>query len=464
MKLTDIDRCKKIFLIGIGGCGVSAIAKILHQMGFEVFGSDAKESSNTIRLRDLGIKVFIEHNTSNIRAADLVVYSSAISPDNVEFAEAKSNGIPIIRRAEMLSWIMSKFKFSIALAGTHGKTTTTSMISKIFLEGGLDPTYLIGGETDYVDGNARLGKGLYCIAEADESDGSFLELNPNITVLTNMEPDHMEYFGDIENLKKVFNEFINKTDPSGLLVVGTDCLELKALTDKTQLKKITYGIKDNPDIYARNIAFEEGGSTFEVVYKDKPLGHVRLPIPGEQNITNSLGAIVVSYEAGIPFSSIASTLHSFSNAKRRFQIVGEVDGIVIVDDYAHHPTEIKATIAAAKKCWKGKRIISVFQPHRYTRTLNLFKEFGEAFLNADMVILTDIYSAGEQKIKEVSGKLIFDEVKNHQEVSYIARKEEIPEKLIKELKKGDMVLIMGAGDINTIAKEIISRLKIRAES
>ncbi len=459
--MIDMDRYKNIYLIGIGGCGVSAIAKILHQMGFNVSGSDIKESSNTIRLKDLGVKVYIEHNASNLREADLVVYTSAVNASNVELAEALSKKIPVVRRAEMLSWIMDRFSSRIAVAGTHGKTTTTSMIAKILYEGNLDPTYLIGGETDYVNGNARLGQGNYAVAEADESDGSFLELNPTTTVLTNIEPDHMEYFGTVENLHKVFEQFVALTDKNGLLVAGIDSPTVAKIASESKIKTLTYALNIDADFTASNLSFDENRSSFRVLYKGKALGEVILSIPGEQNISNALGAIAVALEAGVPFASIASILHDFTGAKRRFQFIGEVNGIIIVDDYAHHPTEVKATLRGAKMGYgSDHRIVAVFQPHRYSRTLNLFSQFGDAFLDADLVVLTDVYAAGEAPIQNVDGRLISNEVEKHQDVLYIPRKEKIPEILAKSLKKGDLVITMGAGDIHTVGKELISRLKI----
>lgn len=463
MQKPAIERLKNIYLIGIGGCGVSAIGKILHLLGFKVSGSDLKESSNTIRLRDMGVKVYFGHQASNVRNADLVVYSSAIDKTNAELAEAISKQIPIMKRAEMLSWIMNRFKYRIAVAGTHGKTTTTSMIAKILYDAKLDPTYLIGAETDFVDGNARLGKGEYAVAEADESDGSFLELNPNITVVTNIEPDHMEYFGTQEKLKSTFEEFIAKTDCDGLVVIGIDSPISAEIAKSITHRKITYGLNSpEAEIRAKNFDFKSNVTTFEVMRKEKKLGDISIPIPGEQNISNTLAAVAVGLEAGVSFANIASFLHSFTGAKRRFQVLGEVDGIKVIDDYAHHPTEIKATLRAAKLGWGADhRIVAVFQPHRYTRTLALFNQFGEAFQDADLVILTDIYSAGEPPIKNVNGKLIVNEVEKHQSVVYVPRKERIPEILLKNIKPNDMVLIMGAGDINTVGRELLSRLKIK---
>ncbi|MFA4967904.1 MAG: UDP-N-acetylmuramate--L-alanine ligase [Candidatus Margulisiibacteriota bacterium] len=464
MLSVDMERVKNIHLIGIGGCGVSAIGKILYQIGYKVSGSDIKENSNTMRLKDLGVKVFIGHNASHIREADLVVYSSAVSIDNSELAAALSSKIPVSKRAEMLSFIMNRFKKRVAVAGTHGKTTTTSMIAKILYDGGLDPTFMIGGETDYIDGNARLGKGDYAVAEADESDGSFLELNPNISIVTNIEPDHMEYFGTEEKLLQVFEEFINKLADDGLLIIGIDNPANRNLLPKIKRNKITYGFSEDADIRAGNITFSGSGSKFEVYQNGKLLGEAGLSVPGEQNVSNSLAAIAVGLEAGLSFNTIASLLQSFVGAKRRFQVLGEVMDVMVVDDYAHHPTEIKATLKAAKSAWDGdKRIIAVFQPHRYTRTFHLAAQFYDAFVDADLVILTDIYSAGEAPIPNVDGRMIAKEVEKQKEVIYIPRKERIAEQIVKLAKPNDVVIIMGAGDINTIGKEILTRLKMKAE-
>jgi len=463
--IPDLPKSKNIFLVGIGGCGVSAIGKVLYQMGYKVSGSDLKESGNTIRLKDLGVKVHIPHDANNVRDADFLVYSSAVKQDNPELKEAESRGIPIVRRAEMLSWVMNRFPNRIAVAGTHGKTTTTSMIAKLLFEGGMDPTYLVGGETDSVDGNARLGKGGWAVAEADESDGSFLELNPTISIVTNIEPDHMEYFGSVENLFKVFEDFVNKLTPDGLLVIGIDNPGCQSLLGKVNRKRITYGLSPEAEVVASNLAFDGTSTRFDVHYKGKPLGEVRLTIPGEQNVVNSLAALIVGMEAGLSFGNLANILHSFSGAKRRFQIIGEVGGVTVIDDYAHHPTEIAATLKAARLAWNGdRRIISVFQPHRYTRTFYLAEQFGTAFNDADLVILTDIYSAGETPIPGVDGKMMVDQVERHKEVLYLPRKERIPEYLLKIVKPNDVVITMGAGDINTVGRELLSRLKLKHEA
>jgi len=465
MNKIDMERIKNIHLIGIGGCGMSAIGKVLHQMGFRISGSDIKESSNTIRLTDMGIQVYIGHNKDYIRDADLVVYSTAIPKDNAELLAAEASNVPIQKRAEMLSWIMSRFNNRVAVAGTHGKTTTTSMISKILFEGGLDPTYLIGGETDYVDGNARLGKGSYAVAEADESDGSFIELSPNISIITNIEPDHMDFFGTPDNLYKVFIEFISKLEENGLLILGIDNPACRGLLNKIKAKRITYGLSQDADLRAINLIFDGMHSKFDVYNKGKLLGEARLSIPGEQNVENALAAFAVGLEAGLSFGSMTSILHSFSGAKRRFQIIGEADGVTVIDDYAHHPTEIKSTLKAIRLGWeREKRVICVFQPHRYTRTLHLATQFGEAFNEADIVILTDIYSAGEDPIPNVDGKLLMKEVQNRQEVIYVQRKEKIAELLLSMVKPNDIVITMGAGDIHTVGKEFLSRLKIKKDA
>ena len=314
-----------------------------------------------------------------------------------------------------------------------------------------------------MNGNARLGKGEFAVAEADESDGSFLELNPNISVVTNIEPDHMEFFGTNERLFSIFEEFINKlSDTEGLLIIGIDNPTNRAMLSRISKKRITYGFSPDVDLQAININFGGTGSRYDVIYKGNPLGESRLAVPGEQNVANSLAAIAVGLEAGLPFNLIVSQLSSFTGAKRRFQIIGEVAGVTVIDDYAHHPTEIKATLRAARCAWEGeKRIIAVFQPHRYTRTFHLAAQFYDAFVNADLVVLTDIYSAGETPIPNVDGNMIAKEVEKQKEVIYIPRKEMIAEQIVKLMKPKDVVVVMGAGDINTVGRDILTRLKMR---
>ncbi|MCX5751451.1 MAG: UDP-N-acetylmuramate--L-alanine ligase, partial [Candidatus Saganbacteria bacterium] len=405
MAKPKMERVKNVHLLGIGGVGVSAIAKILFQMGFQVSGSDVKESSNTMRLKDLGVKVFIDHDPSQVRFADMVVYSSAVAANNVEMQEARARDIPIYQRAEVLAWIMDQFPKRIAVAGTHGKTTTSSMLAHIFSDLGYDPTFLIGAQMDHNEGNAKLGKGQMVVAEADESDKSFLCLNPNIEVITNIETDHMENFGTLDKILQVFQEFAGKLGRGDRLVLCGDQENNQWLMKKLskEIELITYGLNPGNIWQAQKMKFFEISSSFEV-YKEGVLkGEMFLSIPGWQNVLNSLAAITVSDLFGCDLNLVFGSLRTFKGAERRFQLIGEINDVLVFDDYAHHPTEIRATIDAAKKGWPNRRVICVFQPHRFTRTFFLRKEFGPAFDLADDVIITDIYSAGEMPIQDITG-------------------------------------------------------------
>lgn len=450
--------------MGIGGCGVGAIAKILLEMGRKVSGSDLKESANTIRLKEMGAHIFFEHVASNVREADIVVYSSAIDKNNPELLEARARQIKCIPRAEMLSWILAQSKTPIAIAGTHGKTTTTSMMSLVFDKCGLNPTFLIGGETTDVGGNARLGSGKYSIAEADESDGSFLFLRPKVSVITNIEADHLDHFGDIGKIRETFLEFANLLPKGGSLILCSDDAENMAMVEKleTQADVITYGFGEQAVFRARDITFGESSVKFEVLKKGRILGDVKLNIPGNHNVLNSLAAIAVGIGEGLDFMSINTALRCFTGVRRRFQLIGRVSGILIYDDYGHHPTEIAATLKAAKQGWSTvKRIICVFQPHRFSRTMHLREAFGSCFKDADQVVLTDIYSAGEAPISGISGETILDEVLKHKTdgVVYVPKKQDISNYLVDNAAPGDLIITMGAGDINTVGKEVYSRLR-----
>lgn len=464
MKQLDISRAKTIHLMGIGGCGVGAIAKILIEMGFKVSGSDIKESANTIRLKEMGAHIFFEHSASNVREADIVVYSSAIDKNNPELAEAKARQIKCLPRAEMLSWILSQSKTPIAIAGTHGKTTTTSMMSLVFDKCGMNPTFLIGGETTDVGGNARLGNGKYSIAEADESDGSFLLLRPKVSVVTNIEADHLDHFGDLANIREAFLEFVNLLPKGGTLVVCSDDQGNLDMLERieTQADVITYGMGDQAMFRARNIVFGESSVKFEVLKKGRLLGDVKLNVPGTHNVLNALAAIAVGIDEGIDFMSVNTALRCFTGVRRRFQLIGRVSGILIYDDYGHHPTEIAATLKAAKQSWSAvKRIICVFQPHRFSRTMHLRESFGKCFKDADQVVLTDIYSAGEAPIAGISGETVLDEVLKNKEdgVVYLPKKQDISNYLVENAVPGDLIITMGAGDVNTVGKEVYSRLR-----
>jgi UDP-N-acetylmuramate--alanine ligase len=458
---TDMNRVRIVHFVGIGGCGMSAIAKILIKMGYKVSGSDKKESINTMRMKDLGAKIFIGHNKTNVRGADLIVVSSAIPKGNPETDAAMQTGIPVEKRAAMLSWIMDQFKVRIAVAGTHGKTTTTSMITSMLSRCEKDPTFLIGGEANDVDGNARLGKGEHVVAEADESDGSFLLIHPTIAVITNIEADHMEHYGTFKNVVDTFIEFAKLVPDDGYIVMGGNgkgVMEAKSAVKNKNI--ITYGFSKDLDYYADNFKFSERRSKFDIYHKNKFLGEVSLCVPGQQNIENALAAIAVGQILGLDFTCMASGLQFFTGAKRRFQIIGEVNGIMIVDDYGHHPTEVAMTLDAARLGYPDKRIICIFQPHRFTRTMHLYEQFGPAFSKADITILTEIYSAGETPIEGINGQTIFEEAKKfNSNVLYMKKKEQIVDHILGNSKPGDLVIIMGAGDINTIGKEILSRLK-----
>lgn len=457
----EMGRVKRVHFIGIGGCGMSAIAKILIKKGYTVTGSDLKESMNTIRLKDMGAKIFIGHQAANVRGSDLTVISSAIPSGNPEIEESISTGIPTIKRADMLGWIMDQYKKRIAVAGTHGKTTTTSMLANMLTSCDKDPTFLIGGEANDVDGNARMGKSEYVVAEADESDGSFLTLNPNIAVITNIESDHMEHYGTFEKVIETFIDFSRIVPTDGIIFLGGNgkgSEQLKAALSDRRI--ITYGLTNKRDYWADNIKFSERRSRFDVYEHENKLAEVSLSVPGMQNVENALAAIAVGRYLGCDITGIGNGLQYFTGAKRRFQVIGQVKDILVIDDYGHHPTEVMKTLEAAKLGFPDKRIICIFQPHRYTRTQYFYEEFGKAFGNADVVILTEIYSAGEPPIEGISGKTVFDEVRKHNsDVTYIPKKEMIPKHIIEIAKPGDIVITMGAGDITNLGKEILNRLK-----
>ncbi|MCU0641535.1 MAG: UDP-N-acetylmuramate--L-alanine ligase [Candidatus Margulisbacteria bacterium] len=456
----ELERAKNIHLVGIGGCGVSGLARILHEMGFKVSGSDLKEGPNTIRLKDLGVKILIGHEASQVRDADVLVYSSAVGEDNPEMKEARAKGIKIVRRAEVLAWIMARSRQRIAVAGTHGKTTTTAMIARVMDAAKLDPTFLIGCDMDYADGNARLGAGQYFVAEADESDSSFLYYAPTAAVITNIEADHMEHFGSMEELFATFEQFAEKVDPEGFIAIdGTDPNN-QHLRQAVNRRFITYGLDAEMQYGAIDLKFAGFGSTYTLLHNGEEQGQVALSVPGWQNVLNSLAVFAVCQEYALDFATIAGALQTFCGARRRFSTVGEQGGVLIIDDYAHHPTEIKATLAAARSGWPGRRIVCVFQPHRYTRTFLLKDQFALAFGDADQVIITDIYAASEQPIPGVSGKTIADQLPANK-TTYLPKKEQIAQTLAGELRAGDIVLTLGAGDIFNVGKELLARLKMK---
>lgn len=453
-----LGNYNRIHFIGIGGTGMSGIAKILMNMGYEVSGSDLKESEALHRLRDTGAKVHIGHRAANVAGADLVVLSSAIPGTNPEYIEAIESKIPVVHRADILSLLMAPKK-GIAISGAHGKTTTTSMISLILEKCGLDPTVIIGGELNDIGGNATLGTGDFLVAEADESDGSFLKLNPFIAVVTNIENDHLDYYRNMENMKEAFKRFVKNIKDGGFAVLGIDNENVRDIIKDIDREYYTYGINSAADYMPKNIVIDGLKTFFDIYFREKLLGKVELHVPGVHNIFNATAAVAVADRLGLNFEEMAGALKTFRGVQRRFQIIGDINNIKVIDDYGHHPTEIKATLKAAKSC-NPRKIYAIFQPHRYTRTKILADEFGKAFLDADEVIITRIYSAGENPIPGVSSELICDAVKrNGTPVTYVDEKQDIPGLIIDRLLPGDFVLTIGAGDIFTVAFSIADKLR-----
>ncbi|MGA1796550.1 MAG: UDP-N-acetylmuramate--L-alanine ligase [bacterium] len=452
-------KLKRIHMVGIGGIGMCGIAEVLHNLGYTVTGSDLHDSATVQRLRDLGITIRIGHKEENIANAQVVVYSSAVSDDNPEIRAARASLIPVIPRAEMLAELM-RMKYGIAVAGSHGKTTTTSMVASILGRGGLDPTIVIGGRLDSIGSTAKLGQGEYMVAEADESDGSFLKISPTIAVVTNIDREHLDFYRDLDHIKDTFLQFMNKVSFYGLICLCLDDPILQEMIPRLTKRILTYGLSIQCDLRAENIRIEGLHSHFDVIYHGTSLGPIDLNLPGIHNIYDALAAIGVALDLEMPFIVIQKALEGFKGADRRFQVKAKIGDLVIVDDYGHHPTEIKATLRAAKKGW-GKRIICVFQPHRYSRTQFLLEEFATSFYDADLVVVTDIYPAGEQPIQGVHGGLIAEELREHghKDVHYLTDLNEIPAFLLEIVRPGDMVLTLGAGDVWKVGEKLEGMIK-----
>jgi UDP-N-acetylmuramate--alanine ligase len=453
---------KKIHFVGIGGIGMSGIAEILLDQGFKVSGSDRGLSEVTDRLQKLGATVYEGHRAEHIADdVDALVYSSAVSSDNPEILAAQRRKIPVIRRAEMLAEVM-RLKYGIGIAGTHGKTTTTSMISLVLMEGELDPTVIVGGKLSGLGGtNARLGHGEFIVVEADEFDRSFLSITPTIAVLTTLETDHLDCYRDLEDIKGAFIQFASKVPFYGFVVL---CLDEPALLDiMPQLRKkkiITYGLNPQADVQAVEIRHKDNTSTFTVVRDGADLGQITLQVPGKHNVQNSLAAIAVGLELGVPFQKVKDGIEKFAGVYRRWEKKGESAGITLYDDYAHHPTECRATLAGAKAGWR-RRVVCVFQPHLYTRTRDFYEEFGKSFLLSDVLIVTDVYPAREEPIQGVTGELIVGAAKRfgHKDVHYVPEKKQIPSYLQSIVKTGDIVITMGAGDIWKYGEEFFKMIR-----
>ena len=448
-----------IHFVGIGGIGMSGIAELLLNLGYKVSGSDTSSSDITRRLESFGGIIFQGHSAEQIRGADVVVTSSAIGPDNPEVAAASQGSTPVIPRAEMLAELM-RLKYSVAIAGAHGKTSTTSIVASVLGKGGLDPTVVIGGKLKSIDSNALLGEGDYIVAEADESDGSFLKISPTIAVVTNIDREHLDFYQDLNAIKEVFLSFIDKIPFYGLAVLCLDDEPIQDIIPNIQKRFTTYGMSTQANLQAKDVVFEGLKSRFHVHHLGVRLGEIVLNLPGIHNVYNALAAIAVGIELDIPFGVIKSALQTAEGVQRRLEIKGENKGITIVDDYGHHPTEVKITLQAVRESWPDRRVVVVFQPHRYTRTQALFDDFTRAFYQSDLLVVLPIYAAGEKKIKGVEGHTLFEGIRSHghREVVYMQDFETAVSHLKKVLTQSDILLTMGAGDVWKVGEMILKEL------
>jgi UDP-N-acetylmuramate--alanine ligase len=464
-----LGKTHRIHFVGVGGIGMSGIAELLANLGYRVSGSDAKASELTERLAAIGVNVQIGHRAENIGDVDVVVFTSAVRPDNPELAAARARRIPVIARAELLGELM-RLRFAIAVAGAHGKTTTTSMIALVLERAGLDPTAVIGGRLSAFGSNARLGRGDYMVAEADESDRSFLQLYPSIAVMTNIDREHMEAYGTFGELQQAFVEFANRVPFYGCVVACADDAELIGLRSRFTRRVVTYGLtRDDVDVRAVDVRLEGFGSTCTVQQRKAGvgadvLGELRLQVPGRHSVQNALATVAVGLELEIPFDRIRTGLNEFQGVERRFQHYGEVHGIRVVDDYGHHPTEIAAVLAAARAARPG-RVVVAFQPHRYTRTRDLMREFGLALAGADEVVLTSIYAASEDPLPGVTLEALAASLDTSRAtpVRVVPALDDVPQTLAEIARPGDLVIILGAGSIGGIAGRVVSELRNRHE-
>jgi UDP-N-acetylmuramate--alanine ligase len=451
-----------IHMVGIGGTGMNGIAEVLLNLGYKVSGSDLQENEATQRLTRLGAVISIGHRAENVKAADVVVISSAIREDNVEVQRARARLIPVIPRAEMLAELM-RMKYGIAVAGSHGKTTTTSMTALVLEAGGFDPTIIVGGRLNTIGANAKLGAGDFIVAEADESDRSFLYLSPFIAVLTNIDNEHLDQYQSLEDLRATFANFANKVPFYCPVIICLDDPNLQVVIPEIERKIITYGFSAQSDITARDFSFEGFRSSSMAFHKGKKLGRLELQVPGMHNILNAMAATAVGLDLDMSPGAILEALAGYTGTGRRFELRKTVDGIMVIEDYAHHPTEIKATLEAAKRGWT-RRIVAVFQPHRYTRLSKLMTQFATSFNQADVLVVTEIYPAGEDAIAGVSGRVLFEEIRQfgHKHVCYEAEARRIPALLEKLAAPNDMIIVLGAGNINRIIPDIIAKLEARS--
>lgn len=449
------NKIERVHFVGIGGIGMSGIAEVLINLGFKVTGSDVRRTDITERLESLGAIIFQGHNEENIIDSDVVVVSSAVRPDNPEVKKARELFIPVIQRAEMLAELM-RMKYSVAVAGAHGKTTTTSLVSSILGQAGLDPTCVIGGRLNSLGSNAKLGDSKFLVAEADESDGTFLLLYPTIAVATNIDLEHLDFYKDMNEIKAAFLAFLNKVPFYGVNIICIDNANIQGLIPMLKRRYMTYGLSKQADLRADNISYEGFLTRFRVIYKGYDLGEITLTLPGIHNVVNALAACGVAIELDIPFSTMQEALKNFSGIHRRLEIKWDGD-VKLIDDYGHHPTEIKATLSAIRRMWKD-RIIVAFQPHRYTRTQALMEQFATSFNEADILILTEIYAASEDPIEGITGSNLAETIRasGHKNVIFAPSKDDVIEKILENAKAGDVVVTLGAGDLYKIDERLKS--------
>ena len=459
--MVDLDKIKAVHFIGIGGAGMSALAYVLIKRGYHVTGSDLKPGYMANKLAKEGAVVFIGHAACQIEGAEAIVVSTAIHQNNPELLEARARQIPVLHRSDILAYLINKHK-GVAVAGAHGKTTTSSMLACITHEAGIDPTVVVGGIVDNIGGNALNGQGDYVVAEADESDGSFLKFHPYLAVITNIENDHLDHYGTEEKIQEAFLQFVNGMREDGTAVLCYDNEKVRELGAKTNKPIITYAIEHAADYTAKDICFGPHGTDFTVCHAGQELAKAHLIIPGRHNVLNALGAIAASQKIGISLESTLASLAKFGGAKRRFETKGRLNGIWVVDDYAHHPTEIAVTLKAAKQT-KPKRLICIFQPHRYTRTKLLLQQFSTCFVDCDELILTEIYAASEDPIPGVNGAMLAKTIENttHQKVTFLPTFAEITKYLEGHVEEGDLVMTVGAGDVLRIGEALVHDLKRR---
>ncbi len=457
----SLGRIRRVHMVGIGGIGMSSIAEVLLTRGYRVTGSDLKKSEVTDRLEELGATIYEGHAADQIGDADVVVHSSAVKPDNnPETAEAVRRHIPLIRRSEMLGELM-RMKFGVGVAGTHGKTTTTSMTGLVVAKGGFDPTIIVGGKVSVFGSNAVAGEGDIIIIEADEYDRTFLKLTPSLAVITNIEADHLDIYEDLDDIKRAFLQFANSVPFFGAAIVCLDDPAVQEIVDRIDRRILTYGLARQARLRAVNLHHEGLVTHFDVLFDDEKLGTIALQAPGKHNIRNALAAVGVGLELDIDFEYIAAGLGSFTGVHRRFEKVGEANGVLLLDDYAHHPTELVATLEAAGQGFPNRRIVAVFQPHLYSRTRDFLDDFARAFFNADVLVLTDIYGAREQPIERITGQALADLAarRGHRDVRYVADKKALPDTLAELVEPGDVVITLGAGDIYRYGRPLLEMLK-----